>query len=325
MVYALSTAADLQPWCPVPIIYDPILPSLLEEESARSLDKQSRRHLRIVPEISEPIKKIDFHCHTTNRRLPNAISPSATLDTIAEKMAEHDLEKTVVLASYFPHRNSGISNFRLYHWIRNRPEFLMFGSLDFQHYFFQGYNELEELANMRALSGIKIYTCYQQIDLNSEKMLKVEELANEYRLPLLFHVGGSYQARRTTGKLTIANLVTPKDVKKVAERNPDLEIIIAHMGKPFFEELFEAINETPNLYADMSGLIDSKHNPDERSDGVREVREFVSKCGSSRLLFGTDFPVMSHEDAIYFIEQAGLSREQRENIYYNNAWKILRR
>ena len=80
---------------------------------------------------------------------------SATLDAIAAKMKEHGIEKTVVLATYFPHKTSGISNYRLLHWISKRDEFMMFGSLDFEHYFYQGVNELNELAEERLIRGEK--------------------------------------------------------------------------------------------------------------------------------------------------------------------------
>ncbi|MBI1968550.1 hypothetical protein HYS49_01435, partial [Candidatus Woesearchaeota archaeon] len=84
------------------------------------------------------MKKIDIHCHTTPRKLENMAVASASLDAIAGKMREHDIEKTVLLASYFPHKQSGISNYRLHHWITDRSDwygghsdFCMFGSLDF--------------------------------------------------------------------------------------------------------------------------------------------------------------------------------------------------
>lgn len=50
---------------------------------------------------------------------------------------KYEIEKTVLLATYFPHKESSISNFRLYDWIRDNKRFLMFGSLDFDHFFYQ--------------------------------------------------------------------------------------------------------------------------------------------------------------------------------------------
>ncbi|MFA5084627.1 MAG: hypothetical protein WC475_04620, partial [Candidatus Paceibacterota bacterium] len=110
------------------------------------------------------MKKIDFHCHTTNRMLE---SGDATIGAILKKMEKFEIEKSVLLATYFPHKGSGISNFRLLDWIGGRKELCLFGSLDFKNYFYQGLNELNELAERGDLKGIKIYTCYQDIDLKS--------------------------------------------------------------------------------------------------------------------------------------------------------------
>ena len=115
------------------------------------------------------MKKIDIHCHTTKRKLKDMIIEDASLDVLMNEMYKHDIEKTVVLATYFPHKQSGISNFRLANWIYNNPKFVMFGSLDFEHYFYQGYNELEEMADKKMIKGIKIYTGYQEINLGSDK------------------------------------------------------------------------------------------------------------------------------------------------------------
>lgn len=188
------------------------------------------------------MKKIDIHCHTTNRKVKDCIDESADLDTILEYMDKYEIEKTNLLATYFPHKSSGISNFRLMHWIKNKKDFFMFGSLDFEHYFFQGYNELEELAEHGLIKGVKVYTCYQQIGLDSEKFGKVVELARRYSLPLMFHCGNSYSSLRKYGRRTIANLVKASDLGFVAQ---DVNIIVDHMSKPFFDDLIKTVNRNP--------------------------------------------------------------------------------
>ena len=147
------------------------------------------------------MKKIDMHCHTSKRMLQDTCSSSASLETITELMQKHEIEKTVLLATYFPHKSSGVSNFRLLNWISTYQQYqsaiqegdklIMFGSLDFEHYFYQGFNELEELAQQRKIHGIKIYTCYQNIDLQGEKLKRVAQLAQLYQLPMMFHCGYS--------------------------------------------------------------------------------------------------------------------------------------
>jgi len=272
------------------------------------------------------MKKIDIHCHSTPRKLQDVVPESASISAISAKMEEHEIEKTALLASYFPHKSSGISNYRLQHWIKGESRFMLVGSLDIEHYFHQGYNELEELAQDNALSGIKLYTCYQQIDLQSEKLQQVGKLAERYQLPVMFHVGYSYTSMRTTGKISIANLIKPSDVARYAEQHPTVPIVLAHMGKPFFEELVQVVNTTPTLYTDMSGLIDSKYGQADKEDCVGEIRKFLELCGPERMLFGTDFPIQTYEDSVYMVEEAmqEFSVQDKEKVYYKNAEGLLK-
>jgi hypothetical protein len=116
--------------------------------------------------------------------LPDSANPDASSAAIEAQMKTHNIVRTVVLATYFPQKGTGISNYRLYHWLKDRAEFSMFGSLDFEHFFYQGYNELEEMVAAGLISGIKLYPAYQQIDFDSAKFKQVAELAGKNRLPI---------------------------------------------------------------------------------------------------------------------------------------------
>ena len=272
------------------------------------------------------MKKIDIHCHTTNRKIKDAAEQAADIDTICQRMREFEVDKTVVLATYFPHKGSGISNFRLLHWIQNRPEFCMFGSLDFEFYFHQGMNELTELAEKELIKGIKIYTCYQNIDLNSDKFKKVIALAKRFSLPIMFHCGYSYSSRRKYGTVAITEVVKPTHLKLIAQENPEVNLIISHLSKPFVDDLILFVKKNYNVYADMSGLMDSKYDRNEIPDCVENIRRFLNECGPDRLLFGTDFPVQTHDDSVFFIEYAmkDFPDIDKQIVYFNNAARLLR-
>lgn len=283
------------------------------------------------------MKKIDIHCHTSNREIKGTVYKNARIGNISEKARDFEIDKVVLLATYFPHKESGISNFRLYDWIKNMnlknaldgPEFLMFGSLDFEHYFFQGYNELKELAERQLIKGIKIYTCYQNIDIKSNKFKTILQLARLFQLPVMFHAGYSYATRRKYGWDTASKPYNANTLEPVAKDNEDIIMIFSHMSKPFFHDILRVVKEVPNVYTDMSGLIDSKYDEEEVPVCVQEIRTLTqNEWGIDKLLFGTDYPVQIHEHSIYFIEEATKGYPHREKIlkkiYYNNAAKILK-
>jgi predicted TIM-barrel fold metal-dependent hydrolase len=269
-------------------------------------------------------KKIDIHCHTTNRKVNGVIPLSADLSEIQKQMKLYNSEKTVVLATYFPHKGTGISNYRLLNWIKDKPEFLMFGSLDFQNYFYQGLNELEELAEQKSIKGIKIYTSYQNIDLHSDNFKKIILLAETYKLPLMFHTGYSYTAKRKYGKDTIAQYVNASDLRFIVD-NYDVRVIASHLSKPHFDNVIETAKSNKNFYSDTSGIFDSKFDQHYIPTAIENIKRFLDIVGPSQLMFGTDFPVQTHHDSVYIIEEAmkHYSTNDKENVYYNNVKKLL--
>jgi predicted TIM-barrel fold metal-dependent hydrolase len=272
------------------------------------------------------MKKIDIHCHTTPRRVEGVACEYPNLLEIKRRMQENDIEKTVVLATYFPHKGTGISNFRLQNWINNSSRFEMFGSLDFDHFYYQGMNELEELAQRELMRGIKIYTCYQNVDLKSKKLGSVVGLAEQYKLPMMFHVGYSYCCMSKTGKVAYTEPVSPLDLEFLAKRNPKVNFIFSHMGKPFIEEMINVAKRNSNVYTDSSGLIDFDEKPEDIAIVVDEIKRYLNECGPEKILFGTDFPVQTHEHSVYLIENSmhGFSEKDKEKVYYENARRLLR-
>jgi predicted TIM-barrel fold metal-dependent hydrolase len=274
------------------------------------------------------MNKIDIHCHTTKRKI-NGIKEIPTLSAISNHMAESGIEKTILLATYFPHKGTGITNFRLLNWLNeydpDREKFDMFGSLDFDHFFYQGLNELEELAAGKYIKGIKLYTCYQHIDLKGDKLKSVLDLAENYVLPVMFHVGYSYSCMSQTGKVAYTDPVSPKSLEPIVNAYPKTNFIFSHMGKPFFGELVDVVKSTNNVYTDMSGIIDEEHEQAELYQCIMEITKFLHECSPKKLLFGTDYPVQTHADSVHMIEEAmrGFHPLDKKDVYYNNAYSLL--
>ena len=268
------------------------------------------------------IKKIDIHAHITNRKLERIVQKSAWIDTLKEEMTKYDIEKTVVLASYFPHKGTGISNYRLYDWIRNEKSLIMFGSLDFEHYFYQGYNELEELAQKSIIKGIKIYTTYQNIDFKSDKMKKIVDLASEYKLPIMFHSGPPHAESKYDSQLS--KLFNAQELEELA-KNTNVNFIVSHMDNENLDTLVDVLKRNKNIYTDMSGLYDSKYEQEYALPSINLIKKLLENAGPEKLLFGTDFPVQTHKDSINMIEKAmkNYSVKEKEMVYYTNAQKLL--
>lgn len=268
------------------------------------------------------MRKIDIHCHTTRSPLKNIIPKAASIDIIEAAMQMHDIETTVLLATYFPNDGKGISNYRLLHWINRHPAFKLFGSLDFHHYFKSGIKELEELAAEQHLAGIKVYAGYQTIDYDSDNFKKVCDIANQYHLPMMFH-GGYLQCHETDH----CKAVNPDQLHKVADYCHSTSVIISHLAWPYVDEMISMTQSHQNVFTDMSGMINSFETANTLSTCAAGITRFVDACGPQRLLFGTDFPIQTHEDSIKLVELGlvNYSAEDKAQVYYHNAKKLLDR
>jgi predicted TIM-barrel fold metal-dependent hydrolase len=259
------------------------------------------------------VSKIDIHCHTTDRLLRHTVDPDASLDTIESKMEEFGIEKTVLLATYFPRKGTGISNFRLLRWIENNPKFVMFGSFDFGN-FYQGLNELNELLEEGLIKGVKVYLGYQNFD--GTKLLQILKLCQLHGAPIMFHTGNCVGLGY--------DVSIPYEIEAAISCYPEVSFIFSHLSNPNVKEVVELCSRYPNAYSDMSGLISSKKDQDYIPTAIELTKTFYRFCGAKKLLFGTDFPVQTHSDSILILEQAVQNKEDLRDIYYNNAKRLLK-
>jgi predicted TIM-barrel fold metal-dependent hydrolase len=274
------------------------------------------------------MEKIDIHCHSTNKQLHGVVQANCDVNAVLDKMKQYDISHTVLLASYFPHKGSGISNFRLQSWIQNHPELVMFGSLDFEHYFKQGFNELEELAGTKSIKGIKIYTGYQNIDFKNpvsrNNFESVVKLAQKYDLPMMFHGGDTSGSYKENYRRAFHQEYDALELLFVA-KDFGVKTIVSHLGYPFIDDTIEALMQNKNMFTDTSGLFYSMGEAHKVKYAIDHVKRVLEYCGPDQVLFGTDFPVQTHEHSVEIIESAmkEFSKTDKQKVYSGNAKKIL--
>lgn len=282
---------------------------------------------------------IDIHAHTTNKELWNLHVKTASLSVLEELMEEHGIEKTVLMATYFPFKKSGIHNPYLFTRIKGNKKFLMFGSLDAMNDLEGGVRELESMAEEGVIVGIKLYPGYQ--DFRAEKLFSVYELAEKYSLPVAFHSGELHGCcpkddhgtrEKRCGRICwiekLGDLARPGELARAAKKFPRVNFIFAHLSNPFFDELREAMKECPNIYTDISGqyVTGSKEDtPEYKQEIIGEIKKFLAlENGIDRLLFATDFPIQSHADSIALVKALGLTHDEEQKIFFENAKKLLK-
>ena len=146
--------------------------------------------------------------------------------------------------------------------------------------------ELERMQGDLGLVGCKLGPIYQDVDPLGPEFLRVCEALERLELPMLIHQGTTF-AR--SGSLLKAR---PILLDEIALRFPELRIVIAHMGHPWFSETIAVIRRHPHVYADVSALVS------RRWLLYQALVETVEYRVDHKLLFGTDFPFFTARQTI---------------------------
>ena len=108
---------------------------------------------------------------------------------------------------------------------------------------------LEELVIREGFQGIKVYPVYQHHYANDSRMYPMYAKAQELGIPALVHTGSSVfkGARIKYGD--------PLHLDDVAIDFPELRLLLAHGGRPFwYEQAFWMVRRHANVYLEVSGL-----------------------------------------------------------------------
>ncbi len=127
-------------------------------------------------------------------------------------------------------------------------------------------------------------------------------------------------------------------VPRLAERFPDLTLIVDHLAKPpiasgdlqLWRERMAALVPYPNLWCKLSGLL-TEAGPHPTVETLRPVIGFaLDRFGAQRLLWGSDWPVATlaadylSTFRTYEALTAGLTTEERAAIFGGNAQRVYR-
>lgn len=155
------------------------------------------------------------------------------------------------------------------------------------------------------LKGVKLHPDIQNFKVDNPKVIKIFEICNEKKLPVLVHTGDSRYDNSN-----------PNRVKKILEMFPDLTVIGAHFGGwSLWDEAPRELSKYKNLYVDTCSSFYALSR--------EKAREIIDLYGTDRVLFGTDFPLWKQEDELEFLFGLGLSEKELKDILHNNILKIV--
>lgn len=105
-------------------------------------------------------------------------------------------------------------------------------------------------------------------------------------------------------------------IDQVALDFPELVIVCGHVGYPWTEEMVAVARKHPNVYIDTSAYT-IQRLPDEL------VKFMKTGTGQRKVLFGTNYPMISHSHALAALDELGLTDEARRDFLHDNAERVF--
>jgi predicted TIM-barrel fold metal-dependent hydrolase len=171
--------------------------------------------------------------------------------------------------------------------------------------------EVHSAARME-LSGLAFHPVGQGFDPASRQAFPMYEAAHEHGMICLFHTGfsrlGSGMPGGTGLRLSRGD---PRAVDEIAATFPDLQIVIAHLGRLWREEAIAVASHKANVWLNLVG-----------TDG-QSFLEDVDGVDVGRCLFGSDWCFASLDEALEGWKTGPVDEERRRLILHDNAVRLL--
>jgi uncharacterized protein len=176
--------------------------------------------------------------------------------------------------------------------------------------------ELERAVRDLGLRGLKLHPTAQGFRPDDRSVYPIFETAAALGIPVTVHTGttGLGAGMPGGGKLKL-ELSRPIHVDAVAADFPDLQLVMAHPAWPWQDEQLAVALHKPNTWIDLSGWSPRRFAPDL-------VRNITGQL-QDRVLFGTDYPFLSHEQWFGAWDTLEVPERVTEKVLLRNAQRLL--
>ncbi|MFL2756083.1 MAG: amidohydrolase family protein [Dehalococcoidia bacterium] len=173
--------------------------------------------------------------------------------------------------------------------------------------------EAERCINLGSKGFGEIHADSQNIDISDKKKFaSYAEILQLNNLPLILHssepVGHKYPGKGSS---------TPNKIEQFVYNFPELKIILAHWGGGMF--LYELMPEISSSFKNV--YYDSATSPFLYNQKIFQIA--IETVTSNKILFGSDFPVISQSRPLNELHNVIIKDKDIENILYQNAKSLF--
>jgi predicted TIM-barrel fold metal-dependent hydrolase len=236
--------------------------------------------------------------------IPTEIPPEFTLAT----MDQANVRKALVCAWYGP-QGPLISNEEVAALVRAHPNrFVGVASVNLYRPM-EAVRELRRWVRQEGFRGLRLLPWLWNLPPNDRRYYPLYAECVELGVPFCLQVGH-------TGPMCPSEPGRPIPyVDEVALDFPELTIVGGHIGYPWTMEMIALATKYPNVYIDTSAYKSTRYPP--------ELVQYIRRHGRKKVLFGSNFPMLTPAMCLEGFDALGLDDEARRLLLRDNARRVF--
>ena len=240
----------------------------------------------------------------TRREVPTEEVP---LTRTLAAMDAGGVSRTLISAWYAP-RNVMISNDEVAGFVAQAPDRLVgVGSVDISKPM-AAIREIRRCIDQLGFKAIRVLPWLWEAAPTDRRFYPVYVACCELNVPFCTQIGH-------TGPLRPSEVGRPVYLDQVALDFPELRIVAGHIGYPWTDEAIALVTKHENVYIDTSAYTARRYPP--------ALVDFMRASGRSKVLFGTNYPMIEPIKALDGLAELGQDEEARTLFLAGNAQRVF--
>jgi predicted TIM-barrel fold metal-dependent hydrolase len=228
------------------------------------------------------------------------------LEVTIDSMDRANVTKSLISAWVAP-RNVMISNDEVASFVSDYPDRLVgIGSVDITKPM-AAIAEIKRCVNELGFKGIRVLPWLWELPPIDRLFYPIYTACCDLGVPFCTQIGH-------TGPLMSSEVGRPIYLDRVALDFPDLIIVGGHIGYPWTDEAIAVATKHRNVFIDTSAYTARRY--------PSQLIKYMNANGREKVLFGTNYPMITPEKALQGLDELGIDPEVKELFLYRNAQRV---
>ena len=263
-------------------------------------------------------KQTGFDANFTSQvRMPEHMKTGVTIEDYLRKMDRAGIERSLLIAvraGDLAMRGSfEIPYLQVKQWCDKYPDrFSGLAGVD-PYRGMHGLRDLEQAVSEYGFVGAHLYPHWFKLAPNAALYYPYYAKCCELDVPIMMQVGQNLIYQKD---VRLPSVAKPILLDQIAIDFPELKLIGIHVGVPWTDEMIAMAWKHANVYIGVDAYAPRYLPP--------SLVHYMNSYGASKVMFGTDWPVIDPERAVKEMEAHQLKPTAFEQVMRLNATKVFK-